>query len=584
MSRIQQHIKLPQYQRKAAVRLRGRSYSIAEAGALAIKEHNLGNFQVAVEIYDVIRAKFPEYAEIHINRGVTLQAMARYAEALASFDQAVALKPGNAEVFNNRGAVLQLMNRHNDALASYDKAIALKPDYANAHYNRGSALKAMKRYAEALASFDQAIAIKPDHAEAHNNRGVLLQEMKQYDGALASFDRTIALKPDHAVAYNNRGIIMVIKGDMPEAERLFQKALELNPGFPDPWFNLVNIRKYQNVDNADVKSIYALLNRPGVSLDDQEHLCFALGKIFDDCGRYDEAFDLFQQANQIRNTHAAYDAAGVTRMTNGIMEVFSKDFLAQPFAFASDSQSPLFIVGMPRSGTTLLANILSNHRSISTAGELSTITDFTSVLPKLLGNGIPYPQAARHITAAVATRLINEYEQRLRHDVSSGIKHVIDKNSLNFRNLGFISMLFPRARVIHCTRHPLATGLSNYFQRFPMTLDYSFDLRNIGHFSGEYLRLMEHWRKVPPLRMIEISYEDMIANTEQTTRTMLDFLGLEWDDRCLAPHTNPCAVETASQWQVRQPIYRQSIERWRHYEKHLAPLKETLLLAGQIAD
>jgi tetratricopeptide (TPR) repeat protein len=576
MSGKQRRITQSQDEHRDAIRLRGTLHTIADAYALAIKEQSLGNLQAAVDIYNLILAKVPNSAAIYNNRGVALQAMRRHDDALASFDKAIALKPDFAETHSNRGAVLQKLKRYEDALASYDKAIALKPDYANAHHNRGSILKILRRHDDALADYDKAIALKPGHATAYNDRGVTLHELKRYDDALASFDKAIAFKPDFAEAYNNRGLAWLTLGDMQEAERMFLKALALKPDFPDPVFNLAKIRKYQDADNAEVNRIHALLEKPGISPDDQEQLCFALGKIYDDCGFYDEAFECYRMANQIRNTNVSYDPDGVVRMTDSIIDVFSKDFLARQFAFASDSQSPLFIVGMPRSGTTLMANMLSNHPAIATAGELTTITDLASRLPEWTSTGIPYPQAVKHITPAVATRLINDYEKRLRRDIGSDVPHVIDKNPLNFRNLGFISMLFPKARILHCIRDPMDTGLSNYFHRFPLHLDYSFDLRNIGHFYGQYTKLMEHWRKVLPLKLIEISYEDMIVNTEQTARKMLDFLGLEWDEHCLAPHTNPCAVETASNWEVRQPIYHRSLERWRHYEKHLAPLKEAL--------
>lgn len=533
----------------AVILWRGKSCSLAEAGVLAIREHQLGNLPAVADIYSLMLAKVPNAAELH----------------------------------NNLGAVLQTLQRYEEALASYDQAIALKPGYANAHHNRGSVLKKLNRHAEALASYDRAVALKPDHAEAHNNRGVLLQELKRYDEALASFERAIAAKPDHAEAHNNCGVVLVNKGNMPAAEKMFLKAFELKPDFPDPVFNLAHIRKYQDADNADVKSIHALLNRPGVSPDSQEHLYFTLGKIYDDCSRYEEAFDCFQRANQIRNRRVAYDAGLVTRMTDGLIEVFSKDFLARPFSFASESPSPLFIVGMPRSGTTLLASILSNHPAVAMAGELTTLADLTLHLPEWTGTGVLYPQAAKHIASTVAARVTADYEKRLRRDAGPEVRHVIDKNPLNFRHLGLITMLFPQARIIHCTRDPLDTCLSNYFQRFPLFMDYSFDLRNIGHFYTEYARLMAHWRTLPNLNWIEISYEEMILSTETTARRALDFLGLAWDDRCLAPHTNPYAVETASHWQVRQPIYRHSVQRWRHYEKHLAPLKEELLAAGQIS-
>jgi tetratricopeptide (TPR) repeat protein len=364
---------------------------------------------------------------------------------------------------------------------------------------------------------------------------------------------------------------------MREAEKMFLRACELKPDFPDPLFNLVNIRKYQDAENVEVKTIHRLLDKPGTPTNVKEILYFAMGKIYDDCSCYDKAFECFRLANQIRNTAVAYNPGAVTKMTDDIIDVFNRGVLAQPFTSASASRSPLFIVGMPRSGTTLLANILSNHRAIASAGELPTIADFTSRLQESVAAGLPYPQATRHITPALATQLINDYERRLNQGIGSEKLYVIDKNPLNFRHLGLIAMLFPEARIIHCTRNILDTGLSNYFVRFPLNLDYSFDLRNIGHFYREYARLMEHWREVLPRKMIEISYEEMVLNTEQTARRALEFLGLGWDECCLAPHTNPCAVETASNWQVRQPIYRRSLERWKHYEKYLAPLKESLL-------
>ncbi len=532
------------------IRWGGRKYSVPEAGALAMQQHQLGNFPAAAEIFRLILIRAPAAAEIH----------------------------------NNRGAALQNLHRYEEALACYDRAIELKPGYANAYFNRGSVLKKLNRLDAALASYDQAIALNPNHAEAHNNRSALLQEMRRYDEALAGYDRVLALKPNHAEAHNNRGVVLLHTGDTPAAESMFRKALELKPDFADPWFNLAGIRHCQNADEPDLKRVRELLARSNRSAEEQATLHFTLGKMFDDCCRYDEAFDHFQQANQLRNAQVAYNAALVTRMTDDLLQVFSREFLAQPFPFASADRSPLFVVGMPRSGTTLLAQILSNHRAVGTAGELTALPDLANCLPDWIGTRprLPYPQAAQHLTEDAGMRLTREYGQALRRGAGADVPFVIDKNPLNFRQLGLIAKLFPHARIIHCTRHPLDTCLSNFFQRFPLFMDYSFDLRNIGHFFREYTRLMRHWRTMPSVKMIEIGYEEMVLDIEPTVRKMLDFLGLEWDERCLAPHTNPGAVETASFWQVRQPIYRRSIGRWRHYEKSLESLKEFLEPAEQI--
>jgi tetratricopeptide (TPR) repeat protein len=530
----------------AAIKWRGKKWPLGEASALAVREQSLGNFEAAAEIFGLLLALMPDSAELH----------------------------------NNRGVMLQMVNRYAEALACYDRAVALKPDYAIAHFNRGYSLNKLNRPEEALAGYDHAIALKPDLANAHNNRGVVLQALRRYDDAVASYRQALVVNPGHAEACNNLGTALLNRGNLSEAEKVFRHALELKADFSDPLYNLVSMRKYQDADNAEAGNIRALLEKAGILAGDKEYLNFALGKIYDDCGRYDEAFECYRQANEIRNSMVAYNPDAVRKMTDDIMDVFSADFLAKPFPFASASRAPVFIVGMPRSGTTLFASVLSNHRDIAMAGELSTLGDLAGKLKEWTGGPAAYPQAVRRLKPSVAERVIAAYVQRLRRDVGPDVPFVIDKNPLNFRHLGMITMLFPRARIIHCLRNPLDTCLSNYFQRFPLNLDYCFDLRNIGHFYGEYARLMEHWRKIPALNLLEVRYEDMVSNTEPAARKILDFIGLDWDERCLTPHTNPNPVETASLWQVRQPIYSHALERWRHYEKHLGPLKEMLAAAG----
>jgi tetratricopeptide (TPR) repeat protein len=564
----------------------------------------------ALADYDRVLALQPRNLVAHNNRGLTLQEMKRHEDALASFDRAVALEPNYAIAHNNRGVALRELHRFDDALAAFDRSIACKPDYAVAHNNRGLLLKELMRFVEALASFDRAIALQPgvamthnnralvlrelnrfaealascdralelnpDLAEAHSARGAILSQQKLYDEALASCDRAIALRPEFAEPYQNRGVILLNKGDIPQAEQMFRRAMELDPDLPMPLFSLTRIRKYTDPDHPDIRAVRAMLEKPLVAPAVREYLYFALGKIYDDCADYDTAFDCYRRANEISKAAAAYDPARTVRITDAIIATFSRDFLARPSPFASASRSPIFIVGMPRSGTTLMASILSNHRAIATAGELPTLGDLAGRLPQLIGTETPYPRAVESLTREAASRATTDYETRLRRDAGPDVPHVIDKNPLNFRHLGLVALLFPNARIVHCVRDPLDTCLSVYFQNFSLLYDFSFDLRDVGHFHVQYQRLMNHWRDALPAGVMDVKYEDMVANTTQVVTKALDFLGLEWDERCLAPHTNPAPVETASNWQVRQPIYRDSLERWRHYEQHLGPLKEAL--------
>ncbi len=565
---------------KPVVHIHGHSYGMDEANALAMKEHTAGNLQAAAEIYRLIITKFPGVAEVHNNLGITLQDMRYYPEALMAYNQAIALKPVLAEAYNNRGVTLGDMLRYAEALESYDQAIALKPDYAAAYCNRGIVLQALKRSQEALTSYDKATMLKPDYAEAYNNRSVALQQIKLYDEAMENCERALTIKPGYADAYNNLGIVQMNKGNTQEAEKAFRKALALRPVFTDAAYNLSNISKYKDANHPDRQAIQAMLTRTGLSAQEKEQLLFALGKILDDCKQYDEAFQCYQLANRIRNTTVAYSAKKITDFVTITAEIFTPDFLSNSFGF--EDKSPLFIIGMPRSGTTLMASILSSHHAVATAGELTTVTELTQRLKQKTGSDASYPEAVKHITPALAAQMVEEYLYALRRDTGPEPTYVIDKYPLNFMHLGLITQMFPKAHIIHCIRHPLDTGLSNYFQRFALNYDYCFDLQNIGHFYGQYMRIMDYWRTVLPIPILDIRYEEMVGNTEPMVRKVLDYLGLEWDARCLSPHTNPYAVETASQWQVRQPIYKQSMQRWQHYEKQLAPLKEILERDGYL--
>ncbi len=543
----------------------------------AIILHRLKRFEEALASFDKAASLGHESAEVQNNRGMSLHALKRYDEALDSYDRAIALAPGHAMAHSNRGVILQAMRRYEDALASFSRAITLKPDFAEGYFNRGNALQEIRLNDEALENYDKAISLKVDYADAYNNRGIALQKLARYDDALASIDKVIVLRPGYAEAYNNRGDILANQGDVQKAELAFLEALALKPDYPKALYNLVHSRTNHTVDCETITYIQSLLLDP--LRGDAEYLHFSLGKIYDDCKLYDEAFECYRQANQICNAKIHYDPVRLSNVTRSITETFTREFLTQSFSFASHSQQPLFIIGMPRSGTSLIASVLSNHPAIATAGELPTMAGFTLRLQNLLGNSGSYPQAAKHVPPVVASKLIDDYEKRLRRDAGPDVPYIIDKHPMNFWHLGFINMLFPQARVIHCIRHPLDTCLSNFAQCFERDYDYAFDLHNIAHYYGEYTNMMEHWRKNLPGRMIEVEYEDVVMNTEEAVRRLLDSIGVAWNDLCLSPHTNPFAVGTASRWQVRQPIYKKSVNRWQHYERHLGPLKDILQLA-----
>jgi tetratricopeptide (TPR) repeat protein len=318
-----------------------------------------------------------------------------------------------------------------------------------------------------------------------------------------------------------------------------------------------------------------LLNDKQLTDHDREKIHYALGKIYDDCKEYDKAFAHYQRANTLQGEHFNYNRATQERWTDNTITFFDRDYFAKHAHLGTRIQRPIFIIGMPRSGTTLTEQILASHPQVAGAGELVYFSCIAGNLPYLLGNKDPYPYFYRALDGHVCEKIISHYLALLdRHSTTD--RFVTDKMPFNYQNLGLIRLLFPDAPIIHCRRDPLDVCLSIYFQFFRSEHDYATDLLNIGHKYMQYARLMAHWRKVLPGPFMESRYDELIANQELCSRELVAFCGLDWDESCLAFYNKQRDVRTASDWQVRQPLYSGSVRRWQHYEKYLGPLRKLL--------
>jgi len=463
----------------------------------------------------------------------------KFEAALPAFERVLSLHPNDPHIYNNLGPVLQELGRLPEAIASFRKAVELKPDLAMAHMNLGIALRKQGLHAEAVESLRKAIELNPDYAEACVSLGSLYQDLGKMDEARRLLEKAVALKGSDAVALRNYSAC----------------------------------RKFTEKDRTETERLESLLARAATD-EDRYNLHFALGKIYDDIGLYDDAFRHYQEGNRIERKKYSYDPDGFSSYVDRLIEAFPPGYRQSVGETGSSSELPLFIVGMPRSGTTLTEQIISSHPLVCGAGELEHIGTMTVDLAEK--QNIPYPRRILALSPADFRALAETYVGHLRRFSSDAVR-VTDKMPCNYLHLGFITLLFPRAKVIHCTRNPLDTCLSIFFQRFSELHPYSTDLGDLGRYYRDYERLMRHWKRVlPPGNLMDVAYEDLIADPEGISRGMIEFCGLEWNDRCLAFYRNERAVTTPSSWQVRQPIYTTSRDRWKKYEKHLAPLEKVL--------
>ena len=511
----------------------------------------------------------------HNNAGVILAARGERARAITHFRAALAASPKYTEAFSNLGSALWEEGLRHEALDAFGQAAALAPGRAESQCTLGYALLQLRRTAEAVERFRRALGLEAGHTRARLGLAAALRVLGQHAEAETEVRAALAREPANAPVLALLGELVSDRGDFEQARQLFTQALAADPKCAMAYAGLAAHGRMTVADQDWLRGAQALVES-GPAPAEELPVRYALGKYFDDIGDHEQAFASFRAANELaRRLYPRYDRAGLTNLVERMIARCGAEFLACAHAGAASSDRPVFIIGMPRSGTSLAEQILASHPQVFGAGEIRFWERVLGAARGWDGEDVE-GQVIREQLAA-------DYLERLGAGAGTA-RRVIDKLPGNFLYAGAIHALFPRARFIHMQRHPLDTCLSVYFQNFFNSTPFAHDLEDLGHYYGQYLRLMTHWRQVLPAgTLLEVPYEGLVEDAEGWTRKMLAFIGLEFDPRCLEFHRTERVVITASKWQVRQQVSASSIGRWRHYEKHLQPLRALLEPARQDA-
>ena len=541
---------------------------------LAIIQSRLGKKDTALASFNRALTVRPASAQALSNRGLTLHELKRFEEALASYDRALTMRPVSAEALYNRGNTLHELKRFEEALASYDRALTVRPDYAKALYNRGLTLHELKRFEEALASYDRALTVRPDYAKALSNRGNTLHQLKRFEEALASYDRALTVRPDSAETHNNLGVALMELGHLSEARAALEQAVELAPCKVKYRRDLGEIKRFVAGD-AHLAALEKLAEDSAtLSVGDRIELHFTLGKAYDDVGQHAEAFSQWLDGNALKRQQITYNEAATLGGLDSVRAAFTSELIWTWQNVGNPSPVPVFIVGMARSGSTLVEQILASHPQVFGGGERKHFPFDGAVkgIRTKYGGAAIYPELVSDMTdedfLVLGARYLAEIERLAPESI-----RITDKTPGNFMFVGLIHLALPNARIIHTMRNPVDTCLSCFSKLFTEGQSHTYDLAELGRYYRHHQALMAHWHRVLPAgRILDVRYEDVVADLEGQARRIIAHCGLDWDPRCLAFHQTERQVQTASAAQVRQPIYNSAIGRWRPYEPFLRPL------------
>ena len=543
---------------------------------LGVSSSHTGDLGTAEHAYEKAIFLKENYIKAMYNLACVQESQGKSAEANHTIQKIQSVTPDTADVYYKLAQALQYLGGNENIRRAYDffiKALEIDPNSLEIRIAYARFLADSNYIEAALEEYRNILVIEPEYEDVRVEYAQNLIKDDQIKAAETELSTILRNNPDNIPALVGMANIHRIKGEFPDAELIYNNVLKLDGLNAGALSGIATSKKFTDRKDAIIEKLRQALEKKKSVIS-----WYALGKIYNDLGDYDQAFVSYKSANDIKNSRTDYNYKQHSDYVNKIIDIFTPVLIGKLQEYGSISELPIFIVGTPRSGTTLIEQILSSHPQVAGAGELKYIGQLaTNKLQQ--HNGRKYPERIQMLSSADIKSEAGIYLDKIRlYQDHENIIRITDKMPGNFFYLGYISILFPRAKIIHCKRNPLDACLSIYFQAFQSGHQYSFDLKNLGYWYLDYLHLMEHWNSVLGDNILDIKYDDTVNNTEATARKLIEFCGLEWDDNCLEFHKQEREVKTASQWQVRQPIYKTSLERWKRYDKHIGVLKE--ILAG----
>ena len=509
----------------------------------------------------------PNYVEAHYNLGVVLEEHGQVESAIKSYKNAITIKNAYPGAHNNLGNIFLNLGQLGNAIDHFEWAIAFKPNFSEAYNNLGVAFQAQNRNDEAIISFEKALVINPNYVEAHSNLGTICQYFRQTDRAIKCFEKALLVNPNHAKSLFLLGVVFRGLGEISTSVEKFEKALSVNPDYSEVLAHLSEINSY-TFSNLHISNIKKLLSSQKTTKRDRINLCFTMAKVNENSGKQKEFFKFLNEGNRLRKDELAYTIDRSQNMFSVIKNIFNQSpIFKKKLSYEKSVIRPIFIVGMPRSGTSLVEQIISSHAEVYGAGELDNIAEM--IIPKLK---IFSNDASKKLSESDFLSIRKKYLDRLL-SFDSSEKIITDKLPLNFRFIGFILLAFPEAKIIHMKRDARATCWSIYKSNFDQQGNaFANNLSDLSKFYDLYAELMDFWHKAFPNKIYDMCYEDLTTNQKEETGKLLEYCDLNWDENCLNFHKSTRAVKTASALQVKQKMYQGSSEAWKKYEAELKPL------------